>query len=198
MNSTGLRFVIVVSLVACASCNLLSTRDPQQPSQQTSFRTPTAPDVVLQNFQDAINNRDAASYTRCFADSSHGGTAYRFVPAADAQQVYAGKFLSWGVREESAYFLNLKSQVSADAEMNVFLDSTKFESQSSDSSVVESNYTLIANHNISSRPTKVVGRMHLTIKPDPLTQLWAISNWIDIAGGTAEPSWSMLKALFSQ
>ena len=80
--------------------------------------------------------------------------------------------------------------------MSVSLSAPKYDSQSSDSTVFEADYILIANHNVAALPTKAVGHMHLTIKPDPSTQLWSITNWIDVATA-AEPSWSMLKARFS-
>jgi hypothetical protein len=144
--------------------------------------------------EDAISERDAASYTRCFTDSTHGAAAYRFIPAADAQ-VYASRFLTWSVKDETAYFISLKSQVPAAASMSVFIDSLATETATTDSTVYSAVYTLLAQHTDASKPTQVRGRMHLTIKSDPATLLWSIATWIDIANGT-DPSWSILKARF--
>lgn len=189
--------VVALALLATflPACNLLSTRDPQPPEQQSNFVPPTVASIVMDNFQSAVNDRDGVAYTRCFSDSAHGPMAFRFTPAADAQS-YQSKFLTWGVKDETAYFLNLKSQVPAAATMSLYLDSLQTEAVSSDSTVFAASYTLVAQHSDPSRPTQARGRMHVTVKPDPSTQLWSITQWVDVAT-TSDPSWSVMKARFS-
>lgn len=186
---------LVIACMPFVACDLLSTRDPQPPAQQTNFRTPTTPNIVLENLQAAVNARDAVSYARCFADTAHGTAPYRFIPAADAQ-LYAVRFSTWGVADETAYFLSLKSQVPAGASMTLFLDSLQTEAGASDSTVYSATYTLVANHTDPTRPTQARGRMHLTVKADPVTQLWAIAQWLDVAV-PPDASWSVMKARFS-
>lgn len=194
-----MRYGIIIGIALCVTiigCDLLQTRTPQQPSQQSSFITPTSPDVVIQNFQNAIDNRDAVSYTRCFSDSSRSAYAFRFTPAADAQQ-YASTFLTWTIGDETAYFKNLATQTAAANTFDVFLDSLTTIASTADSTVYTALYTLNAQHSDPTKPTQARGTMRLTIKADPLTQQWAITQWIDVSNGT-NASWSVMKARFLQ
>ncbi len=190
--SRMLAFTLVAG-VALAGCDMLSTRDPQQPQQQTTYLAPTTSDAVLQNFTTAINARDAAGYGRCFADSTRGG--YHFTPAGDAAQ-YASRFASWTSRDEVTYFQNLRAQVPTENTLNVFLDSIVTETASPDSTVLSARYTLVARHNDPSRPTEAHGSMYLTIRADAATQQWAIARWTDVASPPAS-SWSVMKARFA-
>jgi hypothetical protein len=179
--------------ILAGGCDLLSTREPERPQQQTTYLAPTTPEAVLQNFSAAINARDATGYGRCFADSTRGG--YHFLPAGDAQQ-YAARFAAWTARDEVTYFQNLRAQVSADNSLSVFLDSLATETASPDSVVFSAHYTMIARHADPSRPTETRGRMYLTMRADGATQQWAIARWVDVAV-PPDVSWSVLKARFA-
>ncbi|HZV11899.1 MAG TPA: hypothetical protein VFA55_01695 [Candidatus Kapabacteria bacterium] len=194
-----MKYRLIIGIALCsilAGCDLLQTRTPQPPSQQSSFTTPTSPDIVIQNFQDAIDNRDVVSYTRCFSDSSRSAYAFRFIAAADAQQ-YASTFLTWTIGDETAYFKNLETQTAAANTFDVFLDSLTTIASTADSTVYTAYYTLNAQHSDPTKPTQARGTMRLTVKADPVTQQWAITQWIDVSNGI-NPSWSVMKARFIQ
>ena len=121
---------------------------------------------------------------------------YRFTPAADAQQ-FASTFLTWGVGEETIYLKNLIAQTPPANTLDVLMDSLQLILTTADSDVYTSDYKVNAQQTNQTKPTIARGKMRLTVTADPDTHLWAITQWTDIADG-ADPSWSVMKAEFSQ
>jgi len=81
-------FLIVFISIGLTGCFLFETRTPELPDQSSgNFIPPTSPDIVLENFTQAIKNKNADHYEACFIDSG-----YTFIPSSDANTQFPSFF----------------------------------------------------------------------------------------------------------
>lgn len=181
--------------VAVPGCGLLEPREPEPPTESgLNYRPPTDPAILLANLQSAIEQKNAANYTSCFADQARGAQPFVFVPSADAAAVYGAVFSSWSVADEQSYFQNLvaRSSTQAYATLALTLQST---SVTADSVVSSYEYVLVFEHGDQGFPRTARGRLQFTLRVDA-SNFWMIQRWVDFAT-TSDLSWSHFKGKFS-
>ncbi len=189
--------IAVCVLVSGGGCNLFEPRDPEAPSQASdSFLPPTDPDVVVENLQNAIAQKNSVNYVRCFADPSRTPRPFLFFPSPDAGARYASVFAGWTVDQEKTYFENLVARASGkvNAYSNLLL-TRKSVTVTGDSSVQTYDYTLTFEHTDPSFPTVASGNLQFVLGQDN-NNAWVIYRWSDFQT-TSEVTWSHFKGKFS-
>ena len=112
----GSYFIAAASIVVCwlmlaSGCNLFEPRDPEPPSQSSdSFIPPTDPDIVIENLQNAIAQKNSVNYVRCIADPSRTARLFEFFPSPDAGSRYASVFATWTVDQEKFGLMGAKPE----------------------------------------------------------------------------------------
>lgn len=191
-----MRVLLLVLLVAAClvGCDLLQTRDTQQPGGQGStFVPPTSPEIVITNLQGAVREKNKENYRRCLVDTSFSTRVYQFDPTAEAAARYAGVFNDWSVVSEEQYFRNL-SESKTNGRSDLFFFSAIMPPQSADEVVFSAKYHLVFQHQNSSIPEEARGNLQLYIARDQRST-WSIYRWIDTRD-TSETTWSDFKANF--
>ena len=198
----GSYFIAAASIVVCwlvlgSGCNLFEPRDPEPPSQSSdSFIPPTDPDIVIENLQNAIAQKNSVNYVRCFADPSRTARPFQFFPSPDAGSRYASVFAIWTVDQEKTYFQNLvaRSAGKVNAYSNLLL-SHRVATVTGDSAVYTYDYTLTFEHTDASFPTVAIGNLQFVLGLDN-NNAWVIYRWNDYKT-TSDVTWSHFKGKFS-
>jgi hypothetical protein len=191
-----MRAVWLVLLVAAylAGCDLLQTRDPEQPGGPGStFVPPTSPEIVITNLQGAVREKNKENYRRCLVDTSFSTRIFQFEPTTEAAARYTGVFNDWSVVSEEQYFRNL-SESKTNGRSDLFFFSTMTTSQSADEVLFSAKYHLVFQHQNSNIPEEARGNLQLYIARDQRST-WSIYRWIDTRD-TSETTWSDFKANF--
>ena len=195
-------FLSTASLIAGwlmlgAGCNLFEPRDPEPPTQTSdSFIPPTDPDVVIENLQNAIAQKNSVNYVRCFADPSRTARPFQFSPSPDAGSRYASVFANWTVDQEKVYFQNLVARASGkvNAYSNLLL-THRVVTLTADSAIQSYDYTLTFEHSDPSFPTVATGNLQFVLGLDN-NNAWVIYRWSDFKT-TGDVQWSHFKGKFS-
>ncbi len=192
-------------MILFQSC-IFVTRTPEPPdTRRSSFQPPTSAQLVVNNFQAAIREKNPENYIQCLVSGDSGATAlasrrYSFEPSAEASARFAGVFAMWNVSRERQAFIALTAKIDAQSSPVLELSNNRFEFLSPDSAVYVSDYRIRPNYTLSGAPTEFGGTLRFTISSFP-NGFWAISRWSDQASGQAAsqtlPSWSILKAQFA-
>lgn len=189
--------VLMSWLVLGAGCNLFEPRDPEAPSQTSdSFIPATDPDVVIENLQNAIAQKNSVNYIRCFADPSRTSRPFQFSPSPDAGSRYASVFAYWTVEQEKTYFQNLVARTTgkANAFSNLLL-THRVVTLTADSAIQSYDYTLTFEHTDPSFPTVATGNLQFVLGLDN-NNAWVIYRWSDFKT-TSDVTWSHFKGKFS-
>lgn len=195
-----LRNLALVCVIA-SSCSLFEPRTPEEPSgSPSSFQQPISENVVLSNFQNAVQENNTENFLRCLADTSLGArSAYQFEPSIDILTSFAEQFRQWTLYNERQAFLSMTSKVQAPGKITLQLLRGRFDVRVPDSAVYAADYVLRVPHSSPSIPTLVAGTLRLTMFRDAVNQ-WYIGRWSDAKGpenDTIASTWSTLKAQFS-
>jgi hypothetical protein len=179
-----------------ASCDLFEPRSPEEPTgARGNFIPPTTPEIVIENFINALNERNAQHYVQCFAEPSISEREFVFEPTTAARNQFSPLFEEWTVRDERMYIENLISSVPANAAFSLNLQNGRFESQSADEATYTATYRLIAQHSNEGYPHYVFdGTLRFEMATDQ-TNSWVIFRWRDL-GESDQRSWSELKGIF--
>lgn len=194
-SKIGIVLIIGICLIFAASCkNPFSTREPEPPStNQTSWIQPVSYELLLENFKDAIRERNIDNYIKCFGSNDQERSRFIFVPELSIANNYQGLFTTWSISAERNYINHIFNQTPTDSVSSLILfDVTEF--LDIDSVRVTKDYELLFAHTNQPAPRLTSGRMDLTIKKGP-NSLWYITYWADYKTGDA-PVWSVLKAEF--
>jgi hypothetical protein len=178
-----------------SGCNLFEPRDPEEPdTSRLDFVPPTEPSIVIDNLQNAIDQKSVANYTACFPDAGTGGQAFVFVPSAEASAQYGSALSSWGAAQEQAYFQNLIARSASNAFANLQL-AQKSQLVTADSVVYSYDYVFTFEHSETGFPKTARGNLQFALAPDAGNR-WSIYRWIDFKTGD-DITWSMFKGKFS-
>ncbi|HUI28742.1 MAG TPA: hypothetical protein VLX91_00905 [Candidatus Acidoferrales bacterium] len=182
-----------------SGCNIFQTRTPQQPQQgQSDFIPPTSSDIVIQNLKSAVAEKNVDNYLSCLSDTNFGGRKFTFVPAVNISSQYAQIFANWDKDySERTYFSNLAVYSSATASPALTLSSENYTSLSSDSVKYTANYILLWPNSASGSPQQAEGNLQFFLGVDR-NQNWSVYRWIDTKLTDSLPTWSEMKAKFSQ
>ena len=187
-------FALVLIL---SGCNIFQTRTPQPPQQgQSIFIPPTTYDIVMENLQNAISDRNVNNYIACFSDPTTGGRAFSFQPSPTASRQYQSIFQGWDISSERGYFNNLISQSSTSASPSLVLVPNQEQPLGSDSAYYSADYTLIWPNKEPAAPQRVQGNLQFYLGQNSSGN-WSIYRWIDAGTSDTAKTWSDLKALFS-
>lgn len=191
---SGINAAALLSALMICSCGLFETREVQAPSQpRSTFTQPTSPDIVISNLSFAIAEKNIDNYMRCFVDSAFSARRYRFFPDAVSSASYP-VFIGWNLSNERSYYNNLVTFTNESSTSNLFLSNTAF-STGIDSTVVDSDYILVFDHNRQNTARVTKGRLRFIMSPDSRS-LWSIHSWYDFIIQEQDTTWSALKANF--
>ena len=186
--------LVFIFLISLNSCGLFDTRDVQAPSQpRSTFTQPTSPDIVISNLNFAIAEKNVDNYIRCFVDSAFSTKRFRFFPDAVSVASYP-VFNGWSLSNERSYYNNLVTLTNENSSSNLFLSNISF-STGIDSTVVDSDYILVFDHNRQNIAKVTKGKLRFIMSPDNRS-LWSIHSWFDFIETSADTTWSNLKANF--
>jgi hypothetical protein len=195
-----LRPTLILALLVALLTGGCTTRTPEDPiSGGATFVPPTSPSLVIENFRNAVNEKNAANLMLCLADVQRPSPrAYAFTPSAEIGARYQSLFARWDVTAERQAFLSLTSRVPSEARLDLIFSNASFSITTPDSAVFVSDYALTAPHTAPSLPTTVTGTLSFTILPEP-SGLWSIAAWQDAKrpSDTVEATWSSWKAQLS-
>ncbi len=189
--------LIIFALVS--SCDIFSTRNPEAPdTERSSFQPPTSANIVINNFVNAVEEKNPENYSACFPELSDEDLFFEFVPSSEANSRFPELFSDWNSQTERSYFISLTSGLGEDAVSELKLNDDRFEILMPDSAVYVADYYFYVEHSQTSISKEFAGTMQLTLAPDD-NQLWSVRRWIDAVNpeDTIETTWSILKANFS-
>ncbi|MFC1728694.1 hypothetical protein ACFL6I_00020 [candidate division KSB1 bacterium] len=179
-------------LSTCA--NPFSTREPEPPSNaQAAWIQPVSPEIVFDNFEAAIREKNVENYLRCFGASESVRAGFRFVPELSIANNYQDLFVDWNITRERNYINNLFTLLPSDSVSSLILTPVT-ESQFGDSVRAAKDYDLFIAHTKTSVNRQLIGRMDVTLRKGA-DALWYISYWADFKTGEFHV-WSKLKAEF--
>jgi hypothetical protein len=189
--------LVIASALAANGCGLFQTREPEMPVSIGGINPPAStPEMVLQNFMSAVQQKNVQDYEKLFADSLTGTRNFFFVPSADAAVRYGSVFTRWTKASESQYYRNvLASLQQTDFPSLAFINPTYVRFQS-DSAIISTEYLLIVPHRLTTVTTTFTGRAEFYTAPDK-NQSWSIYRWIDFTT-KRDSSWSDCKGAFAQ
>ncbi|HHM23749.1 MAG TPA: hypothetical protein ENJ23_01760 [Bacteroidetes bacterium] len=193
--------LLLVGLFGLIGCkNPFATREPEPPEQTkpTNWKQPTKATDVLENLQNAIQDKNVANYLLCFTDKPTNGRHFGFVPDRNARIRYPGVWDSWTLAQEQTYISNMFQSIPPDSVPALLFVGEVVENPAADSTVLVQEYELHIPHSRSGTQFPRVARgraeFHLSLNEQGY---WAIFLWIDDAF-EGVPCWSDVKAVFSQ
>lgn len=190
----------IVALIASLVFYGCQTRTPDSPTAaRGSFTPPTSASVVIDNFRNAVIEKNTENFMLCLADfPTRSNFAYVFQPSAEIGSRFSALFNTWSIQKERQAFLSFVSRLSTEENPLLEYLNSNVAFTSPDSIVFVSDYTLTAPIELTGVSTTLTGTMVLTITPEP-SGLWSISRWSDAKGAadTSEATWSVLKAQLS-
>ncbi|MDX5348686.1 MAG: hypothetical protein LPK19_15735 [Hymenobacteraceae bacterium] len=183
--TTGCLVAIFLLLSAC-----FNVREPEKPSSQSEWNSPTQPYILLDNFTAAVQTLNVTLYERCLI-----GPAFRFLPDATTAGNSSALFTQWGINEEREYFNSLAKRMAPNGKRELRLLNKKEVFFSADSLEVTTHYELLLVHQDSTLPHQnFEGDMRLLLKRN--NNEWKISSWQDARTSSDRPCWSDLKKHF--
>jgi hypothetical protein len=175
--------VWILLLLLTGSC--FNVREPETPKPDTASEwvSPSQPNILLDNFSNAVRSLNVSIYDRCFTPE------YRFAPDPATQGASTIIFQNWSVPEERDYFNSLKNKSIANARNT--LDLTKV----SDNFLRPDSLEQIFDYKLKVTPADTTlkadysGRMRLILIRR--NNEWKITRWEDSRKNQA--CWSDLK-----
>ncbi|PID59279.1 MAG: hypothetical protein CR986_06630 [Ignavibacteriae bacterium] len=181
-------------LIITMSCNLLTTREAEEPiNVRSSYRPATTPEQLFLNLTNSFSEKNEKDYISCFVDSSFLNEKYKFTPSSEALFNY--NFLSdWDLTSEQIYFKNL---INTFKEGDNIVITLNLISSSIEGNIGNRNYdyTIKLPEINENNAVTYKGNSSFTINLDNNNQ-WVITSWIDIQTGKTNPAWSDLKGRF--
>ena len=189
--SSQLIYVVFgLSLILLTAC--FETRTVEPPSSGSSdWISPTDYEILLNNLQTAISQRDVQNYLRCFNQD-----LLRFTPAASLLTDNQSIWQNWSIQDEQAYLENVVNKLTVNSGNSLFLEQLDLQDVSADSLRYVGNYTMRINHNDTTLTDLFKGQIQLVVKINSFSE-WEIHTWEDVET-VADSSWSLLKLKFVQ
>lgn len=188
-----LAFLYIILVAAFSGCDLLQTRDAQQPNQpRSNYQQAVAPEILIGNLVNSMQDKDVQNYISCFIDSSFTNVKFHFSPSSGAISQYPFLSIGWSVRDEEQYFNNLITKVTEGSLITLSLTNEQYSPQG-DSLIYTATYSINVPNN-QSEPKDYQGDLRFTMVRDSRS-IWVIYFWQDTKS-TNLPSWSELKGRF--
>jgi hypothetical protein len=189
-----MKSILIISFllaILICGCDIFETRDPEQPDRSRSnYETPSEPQIVIQNLQNAFSDRNSDNYKKNFAlGPPLVNRIFIFLPTSLALSSDPALWASWNVENEFRYFNNLVTRVPEGLPITLLLSEEQY-SPSIDSTIYTAKY-FISIPNLTGDPEIYEGSLKFYMITD--NQLaWVIHYWEDISKEN-KSSWSDLK-----
>ncbi len=196
MITTRTIWCCVLSVLVLASC---TTRTPEEPTgNRGTYEPPTSPQIVIENFRNAVIEKNTQNFMLCLADPSRSRVPYVFEPSAEAGARFQAIFQSWSITKEQQAFLSIIARLPTDVGLGLEFTNANIAFSSPDSLVWVGDYRLSTKLDLAGVPNVLTGTMVFSIRPET-SGLWSITRWSDArrTGDTLESTWSILKAQLS-
>jgi hypothetical protein len=178
----------VIGLVCLCACFQL--REPAAPTALTSWTSPSEPDILLDNYKQAITTLNLVNYERCFKKDG-----FKFTPDPTVSGQNVGIFQRWTIQEELEYLKNLRNNGSNTGNNRLDFSNTKRIFLSVDSLEFNATYNLQLYHSDTSfNNYQFQGNLILTMVRNRSNE-WAIRTWQDNKNGNGL-CWTDLKQYF--
>ena len=187
------RIILIISILSFAvmySCDMFTTRDPQQPQATSSnFIAATTPEILFQNLKSSVEEKVIENYMACFVDSSYLKRSFNFIPAGGVITQYP-VLNTWSLQAERQYFNNLKTNLQQSSKITLNYSQNQL-TPLGDSAIYVVDYELTVNTSNSSISGLYQGSSQFKIFLDSRNQ-WVIVDWEDIKKDDLS-CWSELK-----
>lgn len=187
-------FISILLVIVLSSCDLLTTREPEDPVTRRSQRQlATTPELLFQNLTNSLKEKFVDDYISCFVDTVLLKRKFLFIPASEVVSQYP--ILSdWGLSNERDYFINMISHTVENSPVTLLLTQTGV-NNFGDSAFYQFNYSIVLTTTNEGVGNNFKGNLKFKINLDNSNQ-WVITEWEDIKDSEA-PSWSELKGIFA-
>jgi hypothetical protein len=183
------KIIISFLMFSLISCDILTTRIPEQPVTPGNSNIPAiSPDILFNNFKSSIKNKILENYLSCFVDPSFSIRKFKFVAAAGLVSQYP-VLIGWNLDSETQYFRNMKA-ISNDGQSITLTLIPINNTQLGDSAIYQYDYSLsflASDQNVSG-----VYQGSVQFKIYLENNLWVIGEWYDLRKDNFL-SWSELK-----
>jgi hypothetical protein len=182
-----------ILLIFSASCDLLETRDAEDPdTNRSSYVIATTPDQLFINLKNSFTEKIVKDYTSSFVDSSFLSLQFMFTPSSEAIFKY-NVLTEWNLEAEEIYFRNLINAIEENKNIQLTLEllTNSVEGNSESRSY---NYSISLPEIDESTSLIYEGNAFFKVNLDANNQ-WVITEWTDTKIGD-NPTWSELKGRF--
>jgi hypothetical protein len=189
-----------LTIFSLASCDLLTTREPEEPDGNLGgdlFQA-RSPEEVVSNLEAAFEEKNVVNYLRCFQTKDYESDI-KFTPSTDIASLYPEDFANWDINSENFYISALFSASTFEMESKLDFTESEMINHGNDADY-SANYKILIRHNRSNIiPTEYSGQLIFKIINDG-NDHWYINFWQDTDSDTdtdSLESWSMLKISFT-
>jgi len=110
--------IIVLLSGIVTSCDLFTTRSPEEPEGSSSGVVAAhTPEALFENMKSALEDGIVENYMACFVDDSYLNMNYIFTPASGAIINYPN-LSEWGLEKEELYFKTLVSKLKSGTDIS--------------------------------------------------------------------------------
>jgi hypothetical protein len=171
-------------------CACFTAREPLAPGGNTTWITPTEPDILMNNFSKAVIGFDIINYTRCMKTAHFN---FEADPTIKANNI--GLFGSWTWDQEWQYINNLVNRRANSGSNNLNFIAPRIINFSADSLEYTAPYELLLFHSDTSFAHNFFkGQISLIIVRNRNNE-WEISSWTDLKNSESK-CWTELKQHF--
>lgn len=183
------KILAVVFALILVSCDLVTTRTPEEPKSLSSDFVPaTTPDILFSNLKLAFKEEAVEYYLTCLVDTSFLSRKFVFTPSIGSVSQYS-ILNNWGMDGERQYFQNLSSvSVGTGADLTL---SNETKTLYGDSAIYQYDYSIAFKSGDATIPSEYKGSTQFKIFLDSQNR-WVIAEWLD-AKKENFFSWSELK-----
>jgi hypothetical protein len=184
--------VNIIMFFMLLSCDILETRDPEDPTAPRSdFITPTQPSILFLNMKNSFKEKVVENYIQCFVDESFLSDDYEFIPSAGSIAQFT-VLSDWSKEAERQYFNNIKSQTRQESQIVLEFENEENQTRA-DSAIFQYEY-FITIPLLEGEASVYSGNVIFTVKLDSRS-FWVITKWEDLKKEGFQ-SWSELKGTY--
>ena len=184
--------IIIILCLFLFSCDILTTREPENPDTQRKNYVPaTTPDLLFINIKNAFKEKVLENYMASFSDVSFSSLPFVFKASSESIASYP-TLATWDLSAEQQYFNNLI--IKTKDNVPIILDlQNEIKNTMGDSAFYQDDYILSLPPIDESLQSSYRGKLQFTINLDSRNQ-WIITKWEDFRIGD-NPTWSELKGI---
>jgi hypothetical protein len=182
--------LLIILTLFLFSCDILTTRDPENPdSQRKNYVPATTPDLLFLNIKNSFREKVLENYRASFVDLSFSPLPFVYIPSSESVASFP-TLATWDLSAEQQYFNNLIINTKEDKAIILDLQN-EIKNTMGDSAVYQYDYVLSLTPINENLQSSYSGNLIFYIYLDTRNQ-WVISRWEDFKSGD-NPSWSELK-----